>query len=88
MSIMRRDKVDEIINMEDMSLVFNVTDSLGIDRENISVPLGKETQGSVRVLDNGEIKIILPVEPSTEEWCKTLMAFLVSLGYEEENEQC
>ena len=73
-----------MITMADMGFVFSVTDSMGIDRENISIPLGKEKQGNVRVLDNGEIEIILPVEPSTEEWSKTLMACLESLGYEKE----
>ena len=78
--------MDEIITMKDMSLVFDVTDSMGIDRENISVPLGKEKQGKVRVLENGEIEIVLPLKPAIEEWCKTLMACLESLGYEKEDE--
>ena len=38
---------DDIIGMDDMMAVYEVTDRFGIDRETISVPLGKEGIGDV-----------------------------------------
>ena len=39
--------VESIIGMRDMGLIFEITDAMGIDRESISVPLGKEDPGAV-----------------------------------------
>ena len=33
--------MDDIIGMKDMEAIFSVTDALGIDREQISVPSGE-----------------------------------------------
>ena len=38
---------EQIIGMDDMMAVYEVTDLFGIDRETISVPLEREGQGSV-----------------------------------------
>ena len=43
-----------------MGLIFQVTDAMGIDRESISVPLGKEDPGAVRKLPTGEVEIVVP----------------------------
>ncbi len=47
--------VEGIIGMYDMGLIFQVTDAMGIDRESISVPLGKEDPGAVRKLPTGGV---------------------------------
>ncbi|CAI8056343.1 hypothetical protein GBAR_LOCUS30697 [Geodia barretti] len=73
-----------MIGMEDMGLIFEVTDAMGIDRESISVPLGKEDPGAVRLLSNGEIEIVVPESTSTEEWVATLRVELEKLGFEME----
>ena len=52
--------VEGIIGMDDMGLIFQVTDAMGIDRESISVPLGKEDPGAVRKLPSGEVEIVVP----------------------------
>ena len=36
---------DDIIGMREMIAIFGVTDEYGVDREQISVPLGKEDLG-------------------------------------------
>lgn len=76
--------VEGMIGMEDMGLIFEVTDAMGIDRESISVPLGKEDPGAVRLLPGGEVEIVVPESASAEEWAARLREELESLGFEVE----
>ena len=76
--------VEGIIGMEDMGLIFEVTDAMGIDRESISVPLEKEDPGAVRRLPSGEIEIVVPESVPSREWAETLRAELEKLGFETE----
>ena len=72
--------MDDIITIDDMNLVYEVTDELGIDRETIRVELTKEDPGSVRKgSDSGlgrgaadTIEIVLPQSTPLEEWLPTL----------------
>ena len=79
-----RAMVEGIIGMEDMGLIFEVTDAMGIDRESISVPLDKEDPGAVRMLSTGEIEIVVPQTVPAEEWVETLRVELEKLGFEME----
>ncbi len=77
---------DDIIGMEDMMAVYEVTDLFGIDRETISVPLEKKGDGEVRSQSEG-LEIVVPAVGPTGEWLKTLKGTLEELGYElQENE--
>ena len=76
--------LEGIIGMDDMGLIFEVTDAMGIDRESISVPLEKEDPGAVRRLPNGEIEIVVPASVPEEEWVAMLRAELEKLGFEME----
>ncbi len=67
--------------MSDMGFVFDITDSMGIDRENVSVPLEKSGIGYVQTLPDGTVEIIIPESISMEEWQETLKINLESLGY-------
>ena len=78
--------VESIIGMRDMGLIFEVTDAMGIDRESISVPLGKEDPGAVRKLPSGDVEIVVPESIPLEDWLATLQAELEKLGYEIEQE--
>ena len=69
-----------------MGLIFEVTDAMGIDRESISVPLGKEDPGAVRKLPAGGIEIVVPESTPLEDWLATLQSELEKLGYELEQE--
>ena len=40
--------MDDVITMEEIGRVYEVTDSLGIDRESLSIELGKEDPGAGR----------------------------------------
>ena len=62
---------EDIISMYDMGVIFDVTDSMGIDRESVSVELGKEDPGKVFKLEADVIEIVVPVSVPIEEWAKT-----------------
>jgi hypothetical protein len=70
----------EIIGMDDMLAVYEITDLFGIDRESISVPLEKEAQGSVR-MDGDDVEIIIPAETPVRDWLPELRARLEEYGF-------
>ena len=72
---------EDIISMYDMGVIFDVTDSMGIDRESVSVELGKEDPGKVFKLEADVIEIVVPVAVPIEEWAKTLSSELEKLGF-------
>ncbi len=78
---MRSMTMENMINMEDMGLVFQVTDELGIDRESIRVDLTKEDPGSVQQRDDGAIEIVVPFTMPVDEWLPSLDSELRALGY-------
>ena len=71
----------DIITMEDMAHLFDVTDSFLIDRESIQVELTKEDPGVVNVEDGGALEITLPLATTVKEWSGTLRNILEQLGY-------
>jgi len=79
--------LDDIIGMHDMGLIFQVTDAMGIDRESISVPLGKEDPGAVKRLPTGEVEIVVPKSLLLEDWLATLQLELEKLGFNVEDSQ-
>lgn len=72
---------EEIIGMRDMGAIFSVTDEYGVDREEISVPLGKEDPGVVRRLATGEVEIVVPLSLDIEDWLTVLRDGLEKLGF-------
>jgi hypothetical protein len=60
--------MDEIITMDDMALVYDMTDDLGIDREHLRVELTKEDPGQFAVTKNGYVEITLPATKPLAEW--------------------
>ena len=72
---------DDIIGMDDMMAVYEVTDRFGIDRESISVPLEKEGVGAVSRQFTGEVDITVPLTIPVREWLPTLQDELVRLGF-------
>jgi hypothetical protein len=73
---------DEIIGMDDMMAIYEVTDRFGIDRESIGVPLEKEGSGAVHLQADGGVEIVVPAADSTREWLPTLEHELLRLGFE------
>ena len=73
---------DEIIGMDDMMAVYQVTDEFGIDRESISVPLDKGTTMVVSMLTDGSVEIVVPAGEMSEIWLDVLRNNLLGLGLE------
>ena len=80
---------DDIIGMEDMMAVYEVTDRFGIDRESISVPLEKAGAGEVSRQADGSVEIVAPLVGTTRGWLPELETELLRLGFDlvEEEEQ-
>ena len=53
-----------IITMDDMAVVFSITDDFAIHRESVSVELAREDPGEVKVTDRGAVEITLPASRS------------------------
>ena len=69
-----------IITMEDMAVVFSVTDDFGIHRESVSVDLAREDPGEVSV-DGGKVDITLPASQTPADFASTIRSELESRGY-------
>ena len=65
---------DEIIGMDDMMAIYEVTDRFGIDRESISVPLERHGSGSVTGRPGGSVEITAPSTMDTQDWLTILQA--------------
>ena len=69
-----------IITMEDMAVVFSVTDDFGIHRESVSVELAREDPGEVSV-SGGKVEITLPASQSPADFASTIRSDLEARGY-------
>ena len=73
---------EDLITMEDMAAIFEVTDALGIHRESVRVELNKEDPGSVQRVADGRVEITLPANESAEVFCRKLSIDLEAMGFE------
>ena len=69
-----------IITMEDMAVVFSVTDDFGIHRESVSVDLAREDPGEV-IVDRGKVEITLPASQTPDDFASTIRTELETRGY-------
>lgn len=67
------------LDMATMQALFEVTDDLGISRESIQVPLLPEGEGTIRILANERIEIVVPAERRLEDWLPELRLRLTSM---------
>ncbi len=72
-----------IITMQDMQVIFGVTDLMGIHRESVSVELTKEDPGTITQAAGGKIEITVPQSEAVEQFALRLRAELDALGYTE-----
>ena len=70
-----------IIDMQDMDLIFSVTDPLGIHRESVRVDLSKEDPGSIGRTEGGIIEITVPETGPIQEFIQRLQDELEGMGY-------
>ena len=73
---------NDIISMDDMMAIYEITDRFGINRENISVPLEKVAKGAVAKGLDGIVEIVAPEFFSTRSWLAELQREIENLGFE------
>lgn len=66
-----------VVGMREMDAIFQVTDRLGISREEIEVPLGPERPGKIRRLPNGKWEIVVDSEVPIDEFLSLVEAEIV-----------
>jgi hypothetical protein len=58
----------EVVSFKHISRILEVTDSLGLNREWVEIPLSPESPGGVRRLTNGKLEIIVDADKPFEDW--------------------
>lgn len=69
----------EAVTLREINRIFEITDRLGIHRENVVIPLGPRHPGRVRRMPNGKIEIVVESEGAFEDWLAGLEASLEPL---------
>ncbi|MEQ1562390.1 MAG: hypothetical protein E8D51_06265 [Nitrospira sp.] len=62
----------EVVSFKQIGRILEVTDSLGLNREWVEIPLSPESPGVVRRLTNGKLEIIVDADEPFEDWLGSL----------------
>ena len=62
----------KVVSFTHIGRILEVTDSLGLNREWVEIPLSPESPGVVRRLTNGKLEIIVDAEQPFEDWLGSL----------------
>ena len=62
----------EVVSFTHISRILEVTDTLGLNREWVEIPLSPESPGVVRRLTNGKLEIIVDADQPFEDWLRSL----------------
>jgi hypothetical protein len=66
----------EVVTLREIEKIFEVTDRLGIHREQLVIPLAPRHPGRVRRMPNGKIEIVVESEGAFDDWVAGLEAEL------------
>lgn len=69
------------IHLQELDLIYTVTDPLGIDRESVLLEVRKEDPGSIVCTDSGRIQITIPYTGTIQEFLNRLQMELEGMGY-------
>jgi len=58
----------EAVTLREIQRIFEVTDRLGIHREQLVIPLAPRHPGRVRRMPNGKIEIVVEKDGDFEAW--------------------
>jgi hypothetical protein len=61
-----------VVSFKHITQILGVTDSLGLDREWVEIPLSPQSPGAVRRLANGKLEIVVDADQPFEEWLQSL----------------
>ena len=64
--------MSDTVSFEQISQILELIDRLEINREWVEIPLGAESPGVVRKLDNGKLEIVVDADMYFEEWMKAM----------------
>ena len=62
----------QVVSFKQISLILELTDSLGLNREWVEIPLSPEGGGIVRMLTNGKLEIVVAADQPFEIWLARL----------------
>lgn len=66
----------EAVTLREIERIFEVTDRLGIHREQLVIPLAPRHPGRVRRMPNGKIEIVVESQGLFDDWVAGLEAEL------------
>ena len=69
----------EAVTLAEIEKIFEVTDRMGIHREQLVIPLRPRAPGGVRRLPNGKIEIVVDAQAELGGWLAGLEALLRGL---------
>ena len=61
-----------VVSFKHIAQILGVTDSLGLNREWVEIPLSPQSPGAVRRLTNGKLEIVVDADQPFEEWLQSL----------------
>ena len=64
--------MSDTVSFQQINQILELTDGLEINREWVEIPLGAESPGVVRKLDNGKLEIVVDADFPFDEWIGTL----------------
>jgi hypothetical protein len=64
----------DTVTFAQISRILELTDSLGLNREWVEIPLSPARPGLVKRLTNGKLEIIVDADRPFEEWLQLLPA--------------
>jgi hypothetical protein len=62
----------QVVSFKQISQILELTDSLGLNREWVEIPLSPEGGGIVRTLSNGKLEIVVAADQPFETWLARL----------------
>jgi hypothetical protein len=60
------------VQLAQIEQIFVILDRLGISREAVVIPLRPQGVGSVKILGNGKLEIVVPADTPFEQWYASL----------------
>jgi len=68
------------VRPEQILKILEVTDSLNLHRESVLIPLSTEDEGSVTILADRRVRIVVPSNKPFEEWLTELRPQLAKMN--------
>jgi hypothetical protein len=62
----------QMVTFQQISRILDVTESLGLNREWVEIPLSPGTPGTVRRLHNGKLEIVVDADRPFDQWLAAL----------------